>query len=263
MEKAFGENLYFSLDEAREELKKRWNDAELKKKVEDELGENFWPEFKDKPRAFLGRCLLSPDNGLNFLLSCANYVKAAPLNFEYLGDKYVTINEEKKGLGRLRLINDKREKILADIIDFKSNESRKINEVVTRTGESLIDFHHSLLQFAKYDIDVVDRTEWFRKIGTPDSYYYYYLSHFIAHGVLFETFLMDGDEREMSFTDNIVAPMWEAVEKKFGLKPMVVHLYPENQDDLEDFYWWSYPPNINDHLISYVKENNIPFKIIK
>ena len=36
---------YFSLDEAREEIKKRWNDVELKKKVEEELGKNFIPFF--------------------------------------------------------------------------------------------------------------------------------------------------------------------------------------------------------------------------
>lgn len=34
------DNIYVSLDEAREELKKRWNNIELRKKVEAELGEN-------------------------------------------------------------------------------------------------------------------------------------------------------------------------------------------------------------------------------
>lgn len=35
------DNIYVSLDEAREEIKKRWADLELRKRVEVELGENF------------------------------------------------------------------------------------------------------------------------------------------------------------------------------------------------------------------------------
>ena len=44
------ENIYVSLDEARVELKRRWNDVELKKRVEEELGEKFMPSFRDKQR---------------------------------------------------------------------------------------------------------------------------------------------------------------------------------------------------------------------
>ena len=41
---------YFSLDEAREEIKKRWADEDLRRKVEEELGDKFIPEFKNEPR---------------------------------------------------------------------------------------------------------------------------------------------------------------------------------------------------------------------
>ncbi len=99
-------NLYVSLDEAREELHKRWQDEELKQAIESELGETFWPQFKDKPRGYIGRHLPSPNNGFIFFLKCSYYVGAFPLSNEYLEDMFVSLNEEKKGLGRLRVWND-------------------------------------------------------------------------------------------------------------------------------------------------------------
>ena len=105
--------IYFSLDEAREELKKRWNDVELRKKIEDELGKNFIADFKNNARGILWRSLPSPDNGFTFFYQMAKYAGAKPLLFEYLGDKFVSINEEKKGLCELNvgLENGDQEKI--------------------------------------------------------------------------------------------------------------------------------------------------------
>jgi len=57
-------DIHLSLDEAREELKKRWNNAELKKAIEEELGDNFMPQFAEYPRGVLARQLSTPDNGL-------------------------------------------------------------------------------------------------------------------------------------------------------------------------------------------------------
>ena len=79
-------NIYVSLDEAREELKKRWNDAELKKRIEDELGEKFMPYFKDKPRGVLFRQICPADNGFLFFYYCSRYMNveqlvSCPLNY--------------------------------------------------------------------------------------------------------------------------------------------------------------------------------------
>lgn len=60
-------NIYVSLDEARAEIKRRWNDAELKKKIEAELGEKFIPPFQKNPRVVLNRQIASPIWNENFL----------------------------------------------------------------------------------------------------------------------------------------------------------------------------------------------------
>ena len=58
--------MYVSLDEARAELKRRWADVDLKKRIEAELGDLFMPTFANKPRGISFRQLCSPDNGFTF-----------------------------------------------------------------------------------------------------------------------------------------------------------------------------------------------------
>jgi hypothetical protein len=92
-----------SLDEARVELNRRWHDVALRKRVEAELGDKFLPDFAARPRANSFRQLCSPDNGFAFFYQCAKYLNAEPLISEFHGDLFVNMNEEKKGLGRLRV----------------------------------------------------------------------------------------------------------------------------------------------------------------
>ena len=252
--------LYVPLDEARNEIEKRWNNIELKRKIEDELGENFWSEFKLKPRGFVFKNLISPENGLIFFIQCSKYVNITPLAFECSGDLFVSLNEEKKGMGRLHVQLKNNEKATIDIIDFHNWEKRKFNEILTKTGESLIDFHHKLVDYSGYNIEIKDETSWVKKNGKPSDWYYLYLLHFVAHGVLFEALLADNDEKYEKFFREVVSPSLDRIERNFGLKPLIIKLYPDQQSSEEDFYWWSFPPNVNDYIINYAKENNLAFK---
>jgi len=254
------ENIYVSLDEARSEIKRRWNDVELKKRIEVELGEKFMPYFSEKPRAVLTKQVCVADNGFIFYYYCAKYVNAEPLALEFLGDIFVHFNEEKKGLGRPRLILEDGKKVIADMISIKENENKKLGECVLTTGENLVDFHHKLIDVSGYQIDVHDNTAWYNKIGHASDYYYFLLLHFVAHGILFDVFQMEEDESENSFTAKVVLPAVQKIEKQFGLKPLFFRLYPKNQTDEEDFYWWCYPPAVNKKIIEYAKENQLNFK---
>lgn len=258
------DDIYVSLDEAREELKKRWDNIELRKKVEAELGENFWPSFKIGPRGMLGRCLASPDNGFMFFLQCAHYVGAVPIAIEYFGDTFITINKEKAGLGILRAYSKDNEKILINLIDFRINDKKSVKEVFTVNNKKLVDFHHDLINFSGYNVELYDMTSWASGFGKPISYYYSYLTHFVAHGVLFEYYLMDdANDRDKLFFKEIIQPAFKKIKQIFGINPLIVKLYPDQQDNEEDFYWWSYPPYINEHIIDYAKKNNLSFKHIK
>lgn len=252
------DNIYVSLDEARASLEKRRMDPALLKRIESLVSANFMPEFKAGPRGVLWKYILSPDNGFSFFLNQCAYVKVEPLVLEYLGDMFITINEEKKGLGRLRLTLPDGSREVVDIMDFPPNQRRRMDEVVLKNGETLADLHHRLLKISGYQTGLRDQTDWAHTIGRPADYYYPYLAHFIAHGVLFESYLTDDpDEREVAFTREVVAPVMDRLEKEFGLRPLIVRLFPEQQSESEDFYWWSYPPHVNEYLLSYVDEHGL------
>lgn len=258
------ENIYVSLDEAREEIKRRWNDVELKKKIEAELGDKFMPSFKNEPRAVLFRQVCPMDNGFVFFYQCAKYIDAMPLVLEYHDDIFVHFNEEKKGLGRLRVALEDGEKATIDIMDFHANEKKKLKDCILKTGEKMIDFHRNLFEFYEYKVDFFENSKWFRDIGKAVDYYYYFLLHFIAHGFLFETFSNEEREKdECEFIHNIIAINLEKIKNKFGIKPIIVRSYPKNQTDEEDFYWWNYPPGVNSRIIDYARKNNLTFKYLK
>lgn len=257
-------DIYVSMDEAREEIKKRWDNVELKKAVEEELGDLFWPELKNEPRSVLWRFLLSPDNGFTFFWQRAHYINAKPLVLEYLGDTFISLNEEKKGLGRLRVIKDGK-KATVDIVDFANCEKLKIEDLFTKNKKKLTDFHHELVEFSGFRPDFKNITSWCHNLGKPKDYYYPFLLQFLSFGVLFEYYVSNPgeDQREWQFTESVVLPVIEEIKSKFGYKPLMVKLYPTNQSEEEDFYWWSYPPHINSYILEYAEKENLEVKFLK
>lgn len=253
------DDIYFSLDEARVELARRWDNRELRVAVETELGKWFNPAFGEKPRGVITRQILSPDNGFIFFHHLSNYVGGCPFSWEFHGDYFARCNKEKKGWGELHTA----EEGLVKIISMTASNQKPLKDVVTLMGEPLVNFHRRLLNLSGYPIEQKDMTAWFRGIGKPVEYYYYWLLHFVAHGVLFENFQTDSDPKEALFTSGVVLPNMRNIEAKLGLRPLVVRLYPENQSDEEDFYWWCYPPRLNEYIVKYALDNNIPMQKLK
>jgi len=183
---------------------------------------------------------------------------------EYHSDIFVHINEEKKGLGRLRLTLEDGTKATVDILDFHAAEKKSLKGIKIKNGESLICFHHNLFRDSGYNVKFHENSKWFHGLGKASDYYYFLFLHFIAHGVLFELFSLDDREKcEAKFFEDIVAPNIERIQSEYGLKPMIVRSYPEKQTDEEDFYWWCYPPHVNDYLVRYAREHSFTFKPVK
>ena len=256
------DNIYISLDEARDELKRR-NDLNLKRSVEVELGHRHIPQFKSNPRSVLFRQICPADNGFEFFYYSAKYVNAEPLVLEYHDDMFTSINEEKKGLGRLRVTLEDGTKATVDIMDFHANEKKKLGECVLKTGDTLLAFHHNLRGLLNYNVEIRDNSNWFHDIGHAADYYDYFMLHFLTHGVLFDVFQTEEDKTEDVFTNGVVVPAIEKIKQKFGIKPLIVRLYPKNQSAEEDFYWWCYPPQVNAYIIEYAKEHNLAFKRVE
>jgi len=254
------EELYMSLDQARKELLKRRQDTDLKKKIEEELGDKLISKFTDSARGVAFRQLCSPDNGFTFFYQCAKYINTKPLILEYHSDIFVHFNEEKKGLGRLRVTLEDQSFATVDIMDFHENEKKKLSDAKIKSGEGLVDFHLKLFEVSGYKVDIFDNSEWFKSFGKASEYYYYFFLHFIAHGVLFETFITDESDSEGGFTRDIIIPAIGRIKERFGVTPIIVSVYPDEQSTAEDFYWWSYPPHVNNYILEYSKTNDLSLK---
>jgi len=253
-------NIYLSLDEAREIVSRRWDDKDLKKKIEDTLNTKaglISVFLKDKPQAVIWRSMLSPDNGFDFYYHCANYLGCGVSPLEFLEDKFVSINEEKKALSRIRVTQDNIKKYI-ELTEYNKQEGKILKNVELKNGEKLYDFHQNLFKKNYNGLVLTDISEWCKNIGKARDYYYYYLLHFICHGVLFESFSLD-EGREEIFTEEIILPAINKIEADFGYKPIIVRLYPEKQTLEEDFYWFSYSESINDDIIKYAHMNNYKF----
>lgn len=256
--------VHISQDKARAELAERWNNAELKKEVEKELGEKFMPQFSDYPRGVSFRQLCTPDSGFTFFCQCAEYVGSSPLVLEFHDDMFTHLSEDKKGLGRLRIILEDGSKATVDVMNFHESEKNKLGKCVLKNGENLVDFHHKLIDISGYKVDIIDNSKWFKSIGRAADYYYTFFLHFVAHGILFENIeAYTEEDGGAPFIDNITTPALQKIKEKYGLFPLVVRMYPQDQTTEEDFYWWSYPCKVNDYIVNYAKENGFAFKSIK
>lgn len=246
--------IYWTLDDARTEIAKRSRDLELRKKIEEELGDLFIPDFSGKPRSISFRQIITPDNGFMEFYQNSKYLGVEPLVMEYKKDIFVSFNEEKKGLGKLRVTKNGKRGYL-NILDFHANEKKALEEVTIKTGELLMDFHHGLMEHFGYAHAHKDFSEWFKKVGVAKDYYYPLLLHCVAHGVFFET--LEGDEYENAFTRDIIMPTITRIKEKFGLVPIFVKLYPNDQTKEEDYYWWSFPPYVNDYIAGLEELNKV------
>ena len=254
-------DIHFSLDDARAELKKRSTDLDLRRAVEQKLGNHFWPEFEKTPRGLVWRNILSPDNSIAFYHSCCKYLNAAPMAFEFLGDMYVSINEEKRGLGQLRVKLENGSKATVNIFDLHRWNKRVLSEISLKDGQRLVNFHHDLLRQSELNIPFRDNTQWAHELGKPSEWYYAYLLHFVAHGVLFETLSMEVDG---PFLENTALPALRRIENEFGVHARPESLFPDvaSQTANEDFYWWSYPPQVNRYLLDHARQHGLAFKTL-
>lgn len=239
------EDIYTPLEVAKEEIWKRWNDKELRKKVEKYL-DNSIPFFLEKePRAVMVRQIASPNMELHRFLDLAKKSNLKPVINEYTNDKFVSINSYKFSLGKLSFFHkfDKKNcPILrcVRIIDIDSSENKELSNIDTFHGINLVDFHHNMLKNSVPEFNdeyLIDISDWCRNNGgRAERYYYNFLVWFICNGVLFENFLTH--KNESNFTKNIVLPAFRKIKDEFGLKPLIVPIVKNSE--AEDIFWRSY-----------------------
>ncbi len=236
--------MYTTLPEAKEEIWRRWNDKDLRKKVEDYLGEIPEP-FKKEPRAVLSRNIITPNLELIYFLDLVKNTNLSPLGLEGVSDKFCTKNYDKVSLGKLTFFRNKEFKNIENgktnvaIIDMMSSEGERFCDVKTFWGEGLVDFHHKLLKTYNVELDIFDDFNWFsydKKKDSISEYYKKFFAFFICHGILFENFIVKGNEKE--FTNGVVIDSFNEIKEIFGVSPLIIPLLPMADDD--HWYFRSY-----------------------
>lgn len=239
-------NIYVSLEEAKEEIWKRWNDKALRKKVEDFLGGDIPEPFRNEPRAVLARPITTPDIEHMYFLEMAKQLDLSPCSFEYAEDKFYTVNADKLGLAKMHFYCGKdatgKEKIdIKKVVNFKESEGKKFKDMRTLSGENFIDFHHKILKSVSSNIELFDGSSWYQSKGqNAMEYYPYFLALFICNGILFENFLLD--EVEGKFTHDVFLVALRKTETIFGMQPLIVPAIPKEHIDEQS--WWCYPESI-------------------
>ena len=168
-----------------------------------------------------------------------------PLFWEYYEDKFTSHNEWKHALGKLAFFGGvgKKGGVKIDafnIIDFNYWGGEKLSAVRTLWGQPLIEFHHEFFDatFRPLSDCTFDASDWFTINGkNAHGYYQNFLSLFIRHGILFENFMLD--EKEFTFTRDVVLPAFIAVCRATGRKPLIVPLEPTTIEG--ERFWMCYP----------------------
>ena len=245
-------DLYTSLEEAKEEIWRRWNNNNLRKKVADFIGE-IPAHMQKNPEAVLDKNIATINKECARFIEVAAQTGLSPIIWEYLDDKFVDCNKDKLGLGKMAFLNGKDRKSqpiiqYQTIIRVEACNSRPFRHIETLWGEDFIRFHHRLLTQSSFDGFLFDGSAWFgSKGGSAKKYYPYFLALFICHGILFENFITNEEEPEERFSRSVVFPAFRQVVDHFGIKPLIVPLAPH--DTASDIYWRCYPAELEAEVL--------------
>lgn len=246
--------LYTPLQEVLGELQRRRENRKLRQQVSDFFGDFRPPAaFESGPRSVMVRYIASPTLELSFFADIQKNLRLKPLLLEFTADKFVARNFEKYNLCKLTFVKNgggftNKVTAVRRVVDFNTYEGKPLRAIKTVWGDSLVDFHHKLLQSSDMSkgFEVSDFSEWFRRscVLSGEYYYLYYLALFLTHGILFENFLLD--KRELPFTQKRVLPAFQRLTDIFGVRPLIVPI--ATQADEGAPHWCYYDDRIQKML---------------
>jgi len=250
------DHLFTDIETAKRELVHRRRDAVLEDNVHANLGKTA-PQIlarAQKPTALLYRQVGTPLHETLLFITMAEQHGLTPLIIEYLDDKFVGAgNPYKRALGKLPIFqhtgSDGRDLVkYRTMVDFNSFVGKKISEACCISGMTLAEFHHTLLQNITGKSSerlCLDATDWFAENGkSATNYYEPFMTLFVRDCILFENY--ETSSQLTPFMHDVVIPAFEKVETRFGLRPLIVRLLPQHEEDRA--YWNSYPKEIEPFL---------------
>ncbi|OGI88526.1 hypothetical protein A2995_00010 [Candidatus Nomurabacteria bacterium RIFCSPLOWO2_01_FULL_33_24] len=240
----FNQIVYTPLSDAIKLFNERQKDPKLMAKVKKLLNRNIPKVFKDKKCGIMARQLATPNYENRRFISLVKENGLHPVFIEYFDDKFTSNNKYKHSLGQLHIQNkiDKNGKECVEkitIIDFNKSNGKKLKDIKTLWGESLIDFHKKLFDLYNInDVSFLNEIDWYEKKNEkPIDFYVNFFLLITCFGILFENFLALKGDTEAKFTKDVVLPALEKVINLTGVKPLIVPLEPI---DIETDNFWYY-----------------------
>ena len=260
------DDTYSTLEEAKIEIWKRFNDQFLKKEVEAFLGSSLLAQlpYQNTPFAWRAVHVVSPDISLHYFAKLAEEIQLPLVVGEYTADQFCFNNKDKMFLTKWYFYEGKGkhggDKVSClPLVNFNFLKGKSFNEIKTLWGESFVEFNHQVLMNSKLNnLKTFSLSEWFSQNGKIASkYYVQFLSLSLCHAVLFENYLTCGDYS--SFSNSVYLPAFEKVQSLFGIKPLVVRLAPQESE--EDLYWYCYPDYLKPIVYEHITRQNPDFSI--
>jgi len=230
--------LYTPVPEAVTELSRRRADAELRLKVDRfqaEIPPTFMPT---EPFGAIGRFLATPSHELSRFLALVQSIGLQPLYLEHSDDLFFAQNRDKYRLYRPAFDFSPRSPRSLALFKFSGSEMRRLSDLKTRGGMNLVEYHHRLIHRTLPDTKCrfVDFSGWRAQARSDEPFYLRYLAPYIAHGILFESFIASNPS-EMRFVRERVTPSILKLEEMFGVRPLIVRLLPAETES-EDYWTW-------------------------
>lgn len=249
--------MYVSIEEAKSEVWRRWNNKELRRRVAEYLGGDIPRIFQKEPKGFLARFVATPNFEFCNFARLTSLLNISPVASEYLSDKFYSINPDKKSLGKIIIYRgenpftcrQRQEAKAYKILDLPKSEGTRFEHLDTAWGQNFVEFHHQLTRKWLNSVETLDMSAWLaRHGGHPEAFYPHLLALFVCHGVQFENYHQEG--REAKFTHDVVMPALKAVINHFGIHPLIVPVVPFNSE-LDPAWSW-YPSAVEADVQRYM-----------
>lgn len=247
------------------------NVADVKSRidVDPEHGPAWWPQalgqHLTRPTAVLARQIASPSYEMMWFTRLARRHGFDALVIEHRSDRFTVHNPYKRSLATLPIMvgrsqNGRPIMRRQKMVDLAAAEGRRLEDVVTRTGESLLDYHHrKLAQVLGPDTPrVIDLSDVVPTYTTGAAgYYLEFLKMFSGRLILFEDFV--ADDQTAAFFQHTVLPAYRQAVSDTGRLPQIARLVPGPRTSSP--IWNSYPAAVADDP-SWIQRARLPEPVV-
>lgn len=203
------------------------------------------------PTAVFARHVASPNYEMLWFSRLARRHGFHTLVIEHASDQFTVHNPAKLALATVPIVTGRsrsgqpifrRQRIL----DPAASEGQALEEIVTQSGERLLDYHHRKLhEVMRADApDIIDLREVVpASAGNPAKYYLEFFKMLTGHLVLLEDFV--ANDQTAGFFQNTVLPAWRCAVADTGRRPQIARLTPVRR--ATSTLWSAYPAAVADN----------------